>query len=147
MNETQQQPASWDIAWLALCLALGFHVVDEATNDFLSLYNPTAQSIRATFPWLPIPIFTFQVWLSGLILAVVLLLSLPSFAFRNSPRLRPLAWFFAVLMAANALGHFGSSIYLNRLAPGVVSSPLLLAASLYLVAQLRRTRAAQRALR
>ena len=35
------------------------------------------------------------------------------------------AYFLGALMVANALGHFGASVSLRRLAPGVLSSPVL----------------------
>jgi hypothetical protein len=124
---------------VALCIALAVHVADEAAHDFLALYNPTAQALRAHVPWLALPVFSFQVWLAGLAVAVLALLALSPLAFRRSRIMRPVAWAFAALMTANALGHVGASLYLRRLAPGVLSSPLLLAASGYLLARLRNT--------
>jgi hypothetical protein len=53
------------IAWLALCIAFAIHVADEALTDFLSVYNPAVRAIRARFPFLPLPTFTFRVWLTG----------------------------------------------------------------------------------
>ena len=44
-------------AWLAFALALAVHVLDEATHDFLSVYNPSAQAIRSRLPFLPLPTF------------------------------------------------------------------------------------------
>ena len=70
--------------WVALTLALAVHVADEAATDFLSVYNPTVESIRRRFPFLPLPVFTFDVWLAGLIAAVILLLALSRFAFRGA---------------------------------------------------------------
>ena len=32
----------WALAWAALCAAFALHVIDEATHDFLSWYNPNA---------------------------------------------------------------------------------------------------------
>src|SRR5256885_3873849 len=55
------------VAWLALCGGLAIHVADEALTDFLSVYNPAVRAIRARFPFLPLPTFTFPVWLGGLI--------------------------------------------------------------------------------
>jgi hypothetical protein len=31
-------------AWIALCLALAVHVIDETLTDFLSVYNPAGPS-------------------------------------------------------------------------------------------------------
>jgi hypothetical protein len=46
-------------AWLVFAGALALHVTDEATHGFLSVYNPNALAIRARFPFLPVPTFTF----------------------------------------------------------------------------------------
>jgi hypothetical protein len=121
------------IAWVCLCVALALHVADEAATDFLSVYNPTAQAIRKRFPFLPLPVFTFRVWLTGLCLGVFLALSVSPMAFRGSRFMIWLAYPFAIIMFANGLGHIGGSVYRRRLMPGVRSSPLLLLASAYLV--------------
>ena len=78
--------------------------------------------------------------LGGLIAGVVLLLSLSPFAFRGARRLVPLAYFLSIFMLANGLQHIGGSIYLGGFMPGVFSSPLLIAASLWLWTSLRRRR-------
>lgn len=125
-------------AWVSLCLALAFHVFDEAVTGFLSVYNPTVQAIRQSFPFFPMPVFTFEAWLTGLIAAIVILLLLAPFAFQQREWIRLLSYPFAILMALNGLGHIAGSFYLGRLAPGVYSAPLLLAGSLYLLWSLRR---------
>ena len=76
------------IAWVAFALALALHVPDEATHNFLASYNPGVLAIRARFPFLPLPTFTFGVWLSLLIAGITLLLCLSPLAFRGSRWLR-----------------------------------------------------------
>jgi len=56
--------------WRWLC------TLSTKQSRFLSVYNPTVIALRAKRPWLPFPIFTFGVWLAGLVAAVVLLLCL-----------------------------------------------------------------------
>jgi hypothetical protein len=129
--------ASFGRAWMALALALGLHVADEALHDFLSVYNPTVFAIRQRLPWLPLPTFTFRVWLTGLILAVLLLLCLYPLALRRTRWVVLAAYPLGVLMTFNALQHFAGSLYLGRALPGVYSSPVLLAASLWLLAAAR----------
>src|SRR5256885_15116663 len=73
------------VAWLALCGAPAIHVVDEALPDFLSVYNPAVRAIRARFPFLPLPTFTFPVWLGGLIAVTTFLFALAPAAFRGAP--------------------------------------------------------------
>ena len=137
-------PSNFGPAWIALCLALAVHVTDEALTDFLSVYNPTVESIRQRLPFLPIPTFTFGMWLTGLILAVIVLLVLSRFAFRGATWMRPVAYGFAILMMANGLQHIASSIYTGRLMPGVYSSPVLLICSIYLLKRLRNGKSAAR---
>lgn len=133
------------IAWIALCLALALHIADEALTGFLSVYNPTVIAMRERVAWFPMPVFEFGVWLTGLIVADLLLLSLSVFAFRGSRWLRPLACGFAGIMLLNGLGHtLGTiagrtvdSVHFPRPMPGFYSSPALLAASIYMLIKLR----------
>ena len=121
-------------AWLVLCIAFGIHVEDEALTDFLSVYNPLVRAVRARFPFLPLPTFTFRVWLAGLVLAVLALASLTPFAFRGAAWMRPVAYGFGLIMAGNGLLHLVGSVYMKKALPGVYSAPLLLAAAIYLLA-------------
>jgi hypothetical protein len=121
-------------AWIAACVAFAVHVADEALTDFLSVYNPAVRAIRARLPFLPLPTFTFRVWLSGLVLAVVVLASLTPFAFRGAAWMRPIAYAFGIVMAGNGLLHLAGSAYTRKVIPGTYSAPLLLAAAVYLLA-------------
>jgi len=133
-------------AWIALCLALALHVVDEASTGFLSVYNPTVMALRKSRPWLPFPVFTFGVWLAGLVAAIVLLLCLSVFVLHGARWMRPLGYVFAFIMFANGLGHIlgtilgrtVASIRFPRPMPGFYSSPFLLLASVYLLYELAR---------
>lgn len=129
----KQAPPHFGLAWITLSLALGVHVPDEALNDFLSVYNPAVQAIREKLPFLPLPVFTFNVWLTGLILAVTILLLLAPLAFRGVKWIRLASYPFAILMLLNGLAHITVSLYQARLMPGVYSSPLLIAAAIYLL--------------
>ncbi len=120
-------------AWLALAAALAIHVADEALTNFLAVYNPTVLKIRARFPWIPLPTFSFRVWIVGLAAAVALMFSLSPVAFRGTRWIVLVALPLSVIMIGNGLGHIGSSLYLRRLMPGVYSSPVLIAASLFVL--------------
>jgi len=128
-------------AWLALTVALALHVFDEAAHDFLSVYNPAVDAIRDRLPWLPLPQFSFPVWLGGLIAGVTILLLLTPLVLGEHRALTIASCVLGVLMTCNALGHLGGSLYLGRAMPGVYSSPVLLAASLWLLYEARRRRA------
>jgi hypothetical protein len=128
------------VAWVALCLALAVHVADEALTGFLSVYNPAVISIRERLPWLPLPTFTFEVWLGGLIVAVIVLTSLTAFVLRGARLMTPLSYAFGALMLGNGLLHIAGSLQLGRPMPGVYSAPLLLGASAYLLFTVNRVR-------
>ncbi|HJU68438.1 MAG TPA: hypothetical protein VJ650_09325 [Gemmatimonadaceae bacterium] len=133
-------------AWIALGLALAVHVADEAANDFLALYNSTALSLQQRLGGFPFPpTFSFRAWLSGLAIAVVLWLGLAPFAYRGRRWCVPLATALSVVHIANALGHSLTSLWLGRPAPGVWSSPLLLASALWMLIVVRRVRRASSA--
>jgi hypothetical protein len=119
-------------AWVALTIVLAAHVADEALTDFLSLYNPTVTALRERYPWFPMPTFTFDVWLAGLIALVVVLLLLAPLAYRGALFTRIVAYPFAAIMLLNGLGHLAGSVYLGRWAPGATTAPLLLVASIWL---------------
>lgn len=123
----------WRAAWIGLALALGLHVADEAMTGFLPVYNDIVGGIRARHAWVPLPTFTFPVWLGGLVLAVLLLLALTPVVARGARWIRMVSLVLACVMIGNALGHLGASVYWGRIAPGACSSPVLLFAALALL--------------
>ncbi len=132
------------MTWVFLALAIALHVTDEALTGFLPLYNSIVESLRESYPWVPLPTFSFPVWLTGLVIGVLLLLSLSPLVFAGSPYLRPVSYVLGVLMVGNALGHIGASIYWGIMAPGVLSSPILLLAALALLITTDRDRRSTR---
>jgi uncharacterized protein len=142
MAATSVSTRPWRIAWVGLAAALALHVTDEALTGFLPVYNGVIADIRVGYPWLLLPTFTFGLWLAGLILAVLVLLALTPVVSRGARWIRITSLILAVVMTGNALVHMGASLFWHRLAPGVLSSPLLLAASaaLFVAAWRARTR-------
>jgi hypothetical protein len=125
-------------AWIFLAAALALYVTDEAMTDFLSVYNPTVRAIRERVPFLPIPTFTFGVWLTGLCVGILLLFCLSPLAFRSNRFPIWVAFPLSIMMLGNGLLHISSSFYVGRLMPGVYSSPIILLASAWLLINARR---------
>ena len=120
-------------AWLLFACALALHVIDEASHDFLSVYNPNAKMIRERFH-VPVPVFTFQEFIVGLGVAVAVLMLLSPLAFRGTRWVRVSAVPLAIVVGLfNAALHIASSFYYHRLMPGVQSTPILLAAAIFLL--------------
>ena len=132
----------WAAAWLVLTIAFGLHVVDEASHDFLGWYNPLVSGFRDRFGWVPMPTFRFDVWLAGLIAAVVLLAALTPQVARGRRWLIPIAYVYAGLHIVNGAVHLAASAYERRLIPGVLSAPLLLGAGAWLFVETMRMRRA-----
>ena len=148
----QERSAGFGRGWFALTIAFALHVTDEASTGFLSVYNPTVTAMRARWGWFPMPTFEFREWLIWLIAGVLLCFAMTPLAARGARWLRPLAWFYAVLMFFNGLGHslftiLGhtvASVTFPRPAPGFYSSPFLFIGSLWLMRELWKTRASAR---
>jgi hypothetical protein len=135
----------WALAWAGLTLAFALHVFDEATHDFLGWYNPTALRFQAVLGGVPFPpVFSFATWLGGLCAVVVLLALLTPFVQPGRRWLLIAAYLYAVVHTANALGHLAVSASGRWLAPGVLSSPLLLATALWLIYETHRVQQATR---
>ena len=133
-------------------MAFALHVFDEAATGFLNVYNPTVLTMRARRGWFPMPTFGFREWLAGLIAGVLLCLLLTPVAARGAHWLRPLAWFYALVMFLNGaghtvftvIGHTVASLTFPRPAPGFYSSPFLFICSVWLVVELIRTAPAEK---
>lgn len=123
------------MAWIALCGALAIHVADEALTDFLGVYNPAVLAMRER--GLSLPTFTFEIWLSLLIFAVVMLAASSCFVWKGRWAMRPISHVFAGFMLLNGVLHIAYSVYVGRPMPGVYSSPLLIAASIALIVATR----------
>jgi hypothetical protein len=146
----QDRSPRFALAWFAFAVALACHVADEATHDFLSVYNPNVLAIRARFPFLPLPTFTFREWIVGLSAGVLLLMCLTPLAYRNVRWIRIMAWPLGIVIGiGNGLGHLGTSLYYHQLMPGVLSAPLIIAVGSWLIVEARKpgvSRASQVAL-
>jgi hypothetical protein len=128
-------------AWVGFCLAFALHVTDEAVTGFLAVYNPTVLAFRPEGWWFP-PTFEFREWLIGVILAVLCALTLSPFFFHGYRSVRPLGYLLALVVGIlNALGHIigtilghtVSTVRFPRPMPGFYSSPILLAAAVYVL--------------
>ncbi|HTT18950.1 MAG TPA: hypothetical protein VMG82_08390 [Candidatus Sulfotelmatobacter sp.] len=147
MYATSQAASGFARPWFALTVAFALHVLDEATTGFLDVYNPTVTAMRARYAWFPMPTFGYREWLMGLIAGVAVCVALTPVAAQGARWLRPLAWFYALIMFFNGVGHtvfsiFGrtvASVTFARPAPGFYSSPFLFFGSVWLILRLRKT--------
>jgi len=136
------------LAWLFLSMAFALHVWDEAAHDFLGYYDATVLTLYGRFSWFPRMDMTFREWLTGLLVAITIVLALTPFALRNARWLRPFAYLFAGIQFVNGAGHILAtmwggtvpSVRFEGTAPGFYTAPLLLLSSAFLIWRLRMTR-------
>lgn len=121
-------------AWVAMTVALAAHVADEALTDFLGVYNPLVLAARERVAWFPMPTFTFDVWISGLVFLIAILFGLSPLAYRGVWLTRLLAYPFAIIIGLlNGAGHLAGSVYFGRWMPGATTAPLLIACDVWLL--------------
>ena len=124
---------NFGLAWIAFALAVALHVADEASHDFLAVYNPNARAIRAKLH-LPLPVFTLRSFVVALGTAVCVLVALAPLAFHGVHWIRVAAVPVAIVVGLlNACLHVGSSLFFRRAMPGVLSSPVLVAVGTWLL--------------
>jgi len=121
------------LAWATLMAAIGLHVFDETLTDFLPFYNGVVLELRQRLGFFPMPTFSFPLWLGGLIFLVTVGFCFTPIIAKGGNWLRIIAIILGILMILNALNHMLGSVYLGRILPGFWSSPLLLAASIFVV--------------
>jgi uncharacterized protein with HXXEE motif len=111
-------------AWLFLSLFLLFHIVDEALNGFLPVYNENILRLRA-MTGIPFPTFTFPFWFTALVFVDIWLLFLSRYALQGKRMMILFAYLFAIIMLANGLAHLVGSFYLQQWIPGIITAPFL----------------------
>jgi len=129
----------WTVAWFILCAALALHIAEEATNGSYLVYGETLDFLRQVFPSLHIPTFQYTVWLLDISGAILVLLSLTWLVQKRYQIMRPASFALATFTTANAMLHILSSLAFDRVLAGTITSPLLLAASLFLLLSVPRS--------
>lgn len=126
-------------AWVFLTLVFALHVLDEALNDFLSLYNPLVSAINEELDVAFFPVFSFANWLTGLIIGIMILLGFSFFARQPKRWIIYLGYIYGMIMLVNGIGHILGSLYYSEWIAGVYTSPLLVIGSVYLLWSAGRT--------
>lgn len=121
------------VAWILMISMAAIHVFDEAVHDFLTFYNNMVLNLRESIGFFPMPTFSFEAWLVGLIIAVVVGYLLTPLVIRGGGFISLLTTVLGVIMIINALIHIIGSIYLGKLMPGFWSSPFLLGTAIFVV--------------
>lgn len=144
-HKTERGAGNFGAAWLLFCASIAATITDQAINDFLGYYNATVLTLYGHFSWFPRIDMRFGTWLATAITTNALLLLFTPFAYRGARFLRPIGYVFSTFMIlvacgeifASLLGQTVPSVHFTNGAPGVYTSPLLLASSTFLLWRLR----------
>ena len=123
----------WTWAWLTLSLVLALHVAEEVMNGTLAFYRGLSDFVMDYMPFVKLPPFRYEVWLVDLIGASLLLIAMTWLVHRRRGPMRLASYVVATFAAANGMMHILMSMAAQQLLPGVVTSPLILAAALFLL--------------
>lgn len=121
------------LAWVLMVCAGAIHVADEAAHGFLSFYNPLVRDLRDSLGFWPMPTFSFEAWLAGLIVAILISFAVTPIVARGRRLIRVVVTVLGIIMVLNAMAHLLGSVYFGYLLPGFWSSPLLLATAIFVV--------------
>lgn len=121
------------VAWLFLVTSFGLHVLDEALGGFLPIWNQFVTNSRKQLGIFPAPTFSFNLWLGGLVVAIIIGYCLTPIVSRGGKVIRTVAVVLGIIMILNAFGHLLGSYYIGEVIPGMWSSPFLLFAATFLL--------------
>lgn len=123
----------WTAAWLTLSLVLALHVADEVLNGTLAFYRDLLDFAAEYLSFVRLPPFRPEVWIVNLVGASLLLIAMTWLVYRRIGPMRLASYVLAGFATANAMLHLMMSLALQHVMPGTLTSPLILAASLFLL--------------
>ena len=128
----------WTVAWFVHSAVLALHIAEEATSGAYLIYGETLDFLRQIYPQLAIPPFRFTIWLLDITGTMLVLLSLTWLVHKRFQIMRPASFALATFTTANAMMHILFSLASDRVLAGTLTSPFLLAASLFLLLSIPR---------
>jgi|GEM_PF-2698244 len=122
----------WTVAWFLACLVFALHIVDEGLHGTFGFYSDLERLVNLLLPSLNLTPFNFDVWLINMsgTLFVLFLLTFP--VSRANPLMVPASYLFAAFLTGNSAFHLLMTIGRSEPVTGALTSPLMLAAGLFL---------------
>jgi hypothetical protein len=122
----------WTIAWLFGCIVFGAHIAEEIAYGSFGVYADFNVFMSTLFPWLQLPPYKYEVWLTNLIGAAVLLFAFTWLVYVKRGPMRIASYLFATFLTLNGIGHLYAALSMTTYFPGAVTASLLLIAGLVL---------------
>ena len=122
----------WTKAWLFGCIAFAIHIAEEIAYGSFGVYADFNVFVNTLFPSLQLPPYKYEVWLTNLIGAAVLLFALTWLVYVKRGPMRIASYLFATFLTLNGMGHLYAALAMTTYFPGAVTASLLVIAGLVL---------------
>ena len=122
----------WTLAWLFGCIAFAVHIGEEVAYGSFGVYADFNVFVSTLFPWLRLPPYNYEVWLTNLIGAELLLFALTWLVHVKRGPMRLASYLFATFLTLNGLGHLYAGLTMSTYFPGAMTAGLLMIAGLFL---------------
>lgn len=122
----------WTVAWFLACVAFAIHIGEEIANGSFGVYADFGMFLNNVFPVIKLPEYRYDMWLTNLIGAAVLLFALTYLVYAKRGPMRLASYMFAAFLTANGAAHLYAALTMNVYFPGAVTAGLLVLAGLFL---------------
>lgn len=122
----------WTVAWFLACLVFAIHIVDEGFHGSFGFYSDLESLVSLLLPSLNLTPFNFDVWLVNMSGTLFVLFLLTYLVTRANPVMLPASYLFAAFLTGNSAFHLLMTIGRGEAVTGALTSPLMLAAGLFL---------------
>lgn len=122
----------WTLAWLIGCIAFAAHIGEEIAYGSFGVYADFSVFVNTLFPWLRLPPYNYEIWLTNLIGTSVVLLALTGLVYVKRGPMRLASHLFAAFLTLNGMGHLYAALTMSTYFPGAMTAGLLIVAGLFL---------------
>lgn len=133
----------WTLAWLTGCVVFAVHIAEEVFYGSFGVYADFDVLISALVPWIKLPPYRYEVWLTNLIGACAVLFALTWLVYAKRGPMRIASFFFATFLTLNGIGHLYAALTMDTYFPGAVTAAAMVAAGLFLFVSIPDGRNAQ----
>jgi hypothetical protein len=122
----------WTMAWLFGCIVFAGHIAEEVAYGSFGVYADFSVLVGGLFPWLQLPPYKYELWLTNLLGAAVVLFALTWLVYAKRGPMRTASYLFATFLTLNGIGHLYAALSMTTYFPGAVTASLLVIAGLVL---------------
>jgi len=122
----------WTMAWLFGCIAFAIHIAEEIAYGSFGMYADFNVFVNTLFPSIDLPPYKYEIWLTNLVGACVLLFAFTWLVYVKRGPMRVASYLFATFLTLNGMGHLYAALSMTTYFPGAVTASLLVIAGLVL---------------